>query len=140
MSGSDAVVRSFLAAMERADEEAALALVHEDLTFHNVPLAGPMPGGAAVRYHCRLFRRFTHEVRWEVVNQIADGHRVMHERVDHTRFIDGTVTVLPVVGVFEVHDGLISLWRDYWDTGCLIDQLGTDWASFERGLRTVRSA
>ncbi|ODU06241.1 MAG: hypothetical protein ABS81_05340 [Pseudonocardia sp. SCN 72-86] len=140
MSSADGdVVTAFLAAMEVADEEGALALVHDDLVFHNVPLAGPKPGGPAVRYHCRLFRRYAVHVRWELVNQVAERGRVIHERVDHTRFLDETTTVLPVVGVFEVRGGRIGLWRDYWDTTTLTTQLGTDWISFEQRLRAVPS-
>jgi limonene-1,2-epoxide hydrolase len=40
------------------------------------------------------------------------------ERVDH--FVgDQQTIVLPVVGVFEVHDGKITAWRDYFDSAGL---------------------
>lgn len=37
----------------------------------------------------------------------------MTERTD--RFEPGSWVDLPVMGVFEVHDGGINLWRDYFD-------------------------
>ncbi len=38
----------------------------------------------------------------------------MNERID--RFSrDGVVVELPVTGVFEVVDGRITRWTDYWD-------------------------
>ena len=42
----------------------------------------------------------------------------MNERTDHiTR--DGKTTALPLMGVFEVRDGKIALWKDYFDVGML---------------------
>ena len=44
----------------------------------------------------------------------ADGNTVFAERVDR---IDagGRHVDLPVVGVFELQDGKIAAWRDYFD-------------------------
>jgi limonene-1,2-epoxide hydrolase len=39
---------------------------------------------------------------------------VIAERVDHTRAGNKTVD-LPCVGVFEIRDGKIACWRDYFD-------------------------
>ena len=46
--------------------------------------------------------------------QLESGATVMNERTDRFRMAKGWVE-LPVVGVFEVHDGRITLWRDYFD-------------------------
>jgi limonene-1,2-epoxide hydrolase len=35
--------------------------------------------------------------------------------------IHGRWATLPVAGVFEIHDGKISLWRDYFDKATIID-------------------
>jgi len=39
---------------------------------------------------------------------------VMTERVDHFLVGDNRVSV-PCMGAFELRDGKISAWRDYWD-------------------------
>jgi limonene-1,2-epoxide hydrolase len=39
----------------------------------------------------------------------------MNERTDVLRARSGTEVRLPVAGVFEVRDGLITAWRDYYD-------------------------
>ncbi len=51
---------------------------------------------------------------FEVKRQAVSGNVVMNERVD--RFTVGGRTIeLPVMGVFELRDGLIASWRDYFD-------------------------
>ena len=60
------------------------------------------------------------EVDWPVsriaATGTADSGTVFTERVDRFRAGE-TWLELPVVGVFEVRDGRISLWRDYFDLG-----------------------
>lgn len=45
----------------------------------------------------------------------AGGTVVFAERVDRTDTRDGKHVDLPVVGVFEIVDGKIRAWRDYFD-------------------------
>jgi limonene-1,2-epoxide hydrolase len=45
------------------------------------------------------------------------GNKVLTERID--RIIDGEgreVMTVPVMGIFEIEDGRITAWRDYFDT------------------------
>jgi limonene-1,2-epoxide hydrolase len=45
------------------------------------------------------------------------GNKVLTERID--RIIDGEgreVMTVPVMGIFEIEDGRIAAWRDYFDT------------------------
>jgi limonene-1,2-epoxide hydrolase len=52
----------------------------------------------------------------DLLHLVADGDIVMTERVDH--FIgSGTSISLPVMGIIEVHDQVITAWRDYFDLG-----------------------
>ena len=51
------------------------------------------------------------------------GDLVLNERTD--RFGKGDQWAdLPVAGVFEVHDGKITLWRDYFDLTTMMTELG----------------
>ena len=52
--------------------------------------------------------------RLEVRNQIAAGNVVMNERTDYIT-INGTVVPLPICGVFEIENGRIKAWREYFD-------------------------
>ena len=48
---------------------------------------------------------------------LEKGNTVVTERVDHLNDASGkTLASLRVLGIFEVRDGKISGWRDYFDT------------------------
>ncbi|MDP1963089.1 MAG: limonene-1,2-epoxide hydrolase family protein [Reyranella sp.] len=51
---------------------------------------------------------------WDILNIIAHGNIVMAERLDRTR-VGGKGVDLPCCGVFELEDGKIHMWRDYFD-------------------------
>lgn len=45
------------------------------------------------------------------------GNKVLTERIDRIIDADGAeVMTVPVMGVFEIEDGKIAVWRDYFDT------------------------
>ncbi len=51
---------------------------------------------------------------WELLNIASQGNVVFTERVDRTKTTRGDVD-LPCAGVFEMEDGKIKEWRDYFD-------------------------
>jgi limonene-1,2-epoxide hydrolase len=53
-------------------------------------------------------------VVFEIVHLAARDNVVLTERVD-TFTVGQVVAGLPVMGTFEVRDGKISAWRDYFD-------------------------
>jgi limonene-1,2-epoxide hydrolase len=53
---------------------------------------------------------------------LADGEIVMTERVDHFIGTEQTISS-PVMGAFEVHDGAITAWRDYFDLNQFTSQM-----------------
>ena len=107
------VVQSFLRALEAKDLDTALSLLSEDVVYQNVPLPADR-GKAAVARTLRSFQRlFTgFEVRMRNIAE-RDGV-VLTERVD---VLSGPLLYLDiwVCGTFEVRDGRITLWRDYFD-------------------------
>lgn len=112
------VVRAFLAAMEQLDYDSALALVSEDCEYANIPMA-TVRGPAAIRSVLEPFFAPTLENRFEVLRAAATGPVVFLERLDRHRLQDRWVD-LPVTGVWEVHDGKITVWRDYFDAATLL--------------------
>jgi limonene-1,2-epoxide hydrolase len=50
-----------------------------------------------------------------LVNIAVNDDVVLTERVDAFTFTDGKKVALPVMGSFEVADGKIATWRDYFD-------------------------
>ncbi|MDH3603708.1 MAG: hypothetical protein OEU26_29205 [Candidatus Tectomicrobia bacterium] len=49
-----------------------------------------------------------------LINLLAEGDVVMVERMDRT-VVDGKSVDLPCFGIFEMREGKISEWRDYFD-------------------------
>lgn len=115
-------VTAFIDAIERLDIDGAVAMLAEDISYENMPMS-PIVGRVAVRATLAGFLGTASEVEWPVSSQFADGNRVANERVDRFK-IGGGWLELPVAGFFEVDDdGLITLWRDYFDLASYTDQL-----------------
>ncbi len=117
----EATVDAFVAAVERRDLAAAATFLADDVSYENVPMQ-PVTGKAATIAVLESFLVPANDVQWIVSRQLAGGTTVMNERVD--RFLMGSTWIeLPVVGVWEVVDGLITLWRDYFDLATFTRQM-----------------
>ena len=105
-------VEGFLNALQDSDLEAAEAALDENLLWENVGLPAIRGRARAIK----LFRQMEGRVGFEVkIHRIAaDGAAVLTERTDALVFGPLRLQVW-VCGVFEVHDGRITLWRDYFD-------------------------
>ena len=107
------VVTDFLNAMEDSDPEAAISMVADDIVYSNVSLPtirGRDHFASAARAYYRY--HFGFQV---LVHRIAqNGTSVLTERTDAV-FVGPFRMQFWVCGVFEVHDGKITLWRDYFD-------------------------
>jgi len=112
------VVRAFMAAMEKLDYDTAMAYVTDDCEYVNIPLA-TVYGPAGIREVLEPFFAPTLENEWIIKAMAADGPVVFMERLDRHRLPEGWVE-LPVTGVFEVHDGRIAKWRDYFDLATIM--------------------
>ena len=113
MADAIQVVREFCAAWEARDQQRILDAFTDDGVYHNMPLE-PAVGKAAIAALLGVILGPASEVKFEIKHIAADGDVVLTERVD--RFIIGGKTVeLPVMGAFEVRDGKIAAWRDYFD-------------------------
>ena len=116
-----AVVAEFIAAIEARDVAAAVALLADDCEYDNVPI-GKVHGPAAVAGILAPMLDACSEVTWPVHRQAASGHLVLNERTDRFLMDHGWVEI-PVVGVWEVVEGRITLWRDYFDEATYRGQL-----------------
>ncbi len=108
-------VRSFIAAIEAKEIDRATAMVAETISYENMPMQ-PIVGRDAVAATLGMFLEPAGEVEWVMLRELVDGPLVMNERLDRFKIGDGWLE-LPVAGVFEVVDGQITLWRDYFDMG-----------------------
>lgn len=115
------VVRRFMTLMEPLDYDAALKLVSGSVEYINPPPIGAVRGPDGVRAVLQPFFAPTLENQLKIVRAAAAGPVVFVERLDRHRLADKWVE-LPVTGVFEVHDGLITYWRDYFDAATILSQ------------------
>ena len=116
------VVAAFIGAIEALDIDGAVDLLADDVSYENVPVT-PIVGKEAVRSTLEGFLGVAGAVEWPVLREVVVGNVVVNERLDRFRIGDGWLE-LPVAGFFEVtDDGLISLWRDYFDMSTYLNQL-----------------
>ena len=121
MSSALDVVRGFMAAAEKRDYDAAMEFLADDIEYQNMPLP-PVHGKAAVRETLEALLAMCAGSEWVVHRELADGDLVMNERTD--RFLlKGEWVDLPVAGVFELRDGRIALWRDYFDLPTIMSKM-----------------
>jgi limonene-1,2-epoxide hydrolase len=107
------IVEAFIAAWNRMDIPAALAMMRDDAVWENVPI-GPARGMAEI--HAAMAQFPAVDGIDFVTHHIAvNGNVVLTERTD--RFlIGGRWRDLRVMGTFEIDGaGRIAHWRDYFD-------------------------
>ena len=122
MSSPGEVVSAFISAVEAKDIDAALDFLADDVSYENVPMS-PISGKPTVRAVLSGFLAAATDVEWVVTRQLESGSVVVNERLDRFQIGSGWLE-LPVAGFFEVTaDGLISLWRDYFDMGSYTRQM-----------------
>jgi limonene-1,2-epoxide hydrolase len=117
------VVKRFIAALAQKDFETALPYVAESCEYDNLPL-GKVYGPAGVRGVLEPFFAPTLENEWVILREAAQGPTVFLERLDRHRLATGWVE-LPVTGVWEVHDGLITVWHEYFDAPTILSKWPT---------------
>jgi limonene-1,2-epoxide hydrolase len=113
-AANDRMVREFLAAWERRDTDHIVERFAEDGVYHSVPLT-PIVGREAIRAFVAGFEG-KQSGHIEIHHQVATRTVVMNERTDHI-YLNGTLVDLPIMGVFEIADGCITAWREYFDLG-----------------------
>jgi limonene-1,2-epoxide hydrolase len=110
---NEKIIREFIQAWSRLDPEELSSYFSQDGVYHNMP-AAPVGGRENVKKMIAGFTRTWTETRWEILHILSSRDVVVAERVDHTRAGDKSVA-LACTGVFEMKDGKIKVWRDYFD-------------------------
>jgi limonene-1,2-epoxide hydrolase len=119
---NEALVSEFCDAWAARDVDAILAYFHDDAVYHNIPVE-PAVGPEAIRAVVEMFVPPADAIEFVVHHIFSNpaGDVVFTERTD--RFVMGDKTIeLPVAGVFELRDGKIAAWRDYFDLQTFMSQ------------------
>ncbi|MDP6652621.1 MAG: limonene-1,2-epoxide hydrolase family protein [Gammaproteobacteria bacterium] len=113
MSQNESIVREFIAAWSNLDPVELASYFTEDGTYHNMP-SGATTGRDNIQQFIAGFSRSWESTDWEIISLVADGDMVIVERLDKT-VVAGSPVNLPCVGIYEMENGKIKMWRDYFD-------------------------
>ncbi len=113
------IVTDFCAAWGRLDWDAIHAHLTDDIFYHNIPMA---PTRGLDEFKAFFAATPVSEAAFEIHHIAANGNVVMTERTDKL-LIGGTMIVIRVMGVFEIREGKIAVWRDYFDMAEFASQM-----------------
>jgi limonene-1,2-epoxide hydrolase len=113
VAGSEQVVREFCDAWSESDLERIMGFFADDAVYHNIPME-PVVGTDAIRTFIEGFTAMVERIEFEIRHLAVNGDVVLTERVDTFVRSEGSVG-LPVMGTFDLADGKITAWRDYFD-------------------------
>jgi len=113
-TSATATVTAFIDHLNAMQQDEAFALLADAIVYHNIPMQ-PVIGPAAVK---AVFDQIPYDAVEFITHHSAEaGGVVLNERTDRFLLKDGRWVALRVMGVFEVADGKITAWRDYFDLG-----------------------
>ena len=128
MSDNQQIMRDFMAVVNSNNIDRIMEFFAPDCFFHNVPLE-PAKGTEAIREVLMSVLSISTEVEWTVHNiaETAEGH-VMTERTDAFA-MNGIWVRLLVMGIFELENGKITSWRDYFDANQMVQMMTEEYDS-----------
>lgn len=113
MVENEKIIRDFIAAWSRLNTDEIVGYFSEDGVYHNMPFK-PVKGHADLKAFIANFIKDWTATDWDILTLVSTGDTVVAERLDRTRLGERSVN-LPCCGVFEMADGKIRVWRDYFD-------------------------
>jgi limonene-1,2-epoxide hydrolase len=120
MSTPADIVRIFLAMWETPGgiDKSLRDYFTPETVYENVGLSTTTGIDQALAVFAGFTASLGMQTMWvENLHVAASGDTVLTERIDHVRDGSGkTLMSIRVMGVFEVKDGKIVAWRDYFDT------------------------
>jgi limonene-1,2-epoxide hydrolase len=122
MTDNITIIREFIAAWSHLDADELADYFTDDGVYHNMPSV-PVSGRDNI---CALISNFIGNwtnTEWVIVTIMAQANVVIAERMDRTRLGEKSVD-LRCCGVFEMRDGKIAAWRDYFDMATYTRALG----------------
>lgn len=128
-ASSTETVRGLWAALSRRDWDAVAGHIAPDGIYIDVPV-GPTAaarGPIDVVKRLRIGLEPLADYRNHEGLLVADGEVVMYEHAETWTFAGGEVVELPFVSVHRVRDGRITLWKDYWDFGSVVNAAPSGW-------------
>ena len=121
-------LHQLFADLERLDFAAVAAHCTEDCSYEDVPFTeATAVGRDAIRAKLELGLATLERLPTTIHELLERDDTIMIERTEVWHHPTGERATLPVAAVFKFRDGLISLWRDYWDAKTLFAQQPASW-------------
>jgi limonene-1,2-epoxide hydrolase len=114
----DEVVSAFCECWERGNADEQADYFADDAVYQNMPLPAVV-GKDAIHDALRSINGVMDGFSVVIHRQISSGTVVMNQRTDVLKAF-GKSCEVPVVGVFEVVDGKIKDWREYYDNDTVL--------------------
>jgi len=124
MSQNADVVNQFCDTWKHRNIDQLLTFFAADAIYTNIPIDPPNVGVEAIRKAIEGFAAAAEEIEF-IVHASAENAEtgiVMNERTDRFK-IGGKWVEARVMGVFELRDGKIHAWRDYFDMNQFTSQI-----------------
>ena len=123
------LVARFWEALYARDWALLRTFFDEKSIYYDVPTgttaAARGPAGIEARLRLGLDRLAGYDHGRSAV--VVSGGVVVTEHEEHWRWPTGESVTLPFVSIQHVKDGVITLWRDYWDLGTLMAGAPPNW-------------
>ena len=123
---------------QKMDVDAMVAMMADDFVWQlNVPRSKIVRGRDAAREELALHSELSTGMVGgsEIQTVVSSGDTVVVERIDVNEMGDKAVS-FNVCAIFDVRDGKLTCWREYWDTGHIAQQLGIDAVTMFDALET----
>lgn len=116
-----ALINQFFQFWCAGDIEGVLSLCHEAIIWDNVPMK-PIQGRAKVADFLGRFGQGMTARHYDILTMMEKDHRVFIEAVENY-IRDGKSVRVRFMSAFEIENGLIKQWRDYFDLSTVQRQL-----------------
>ncbi|MDX2142088.1 MAG: nuclear transport factor 2 family protein [Rhodospirillaceae bacterium] len=118
------VAQEMVDAWNTLDLERIIATFAEDGVLHSV-MVEPVQGRAALRQHLSGLLSGATRLELRLKNVAVAGNVVFLERLDDFDY-KGRHGAVPVVGVMEIGEGKVKVWREYYDRASLLREMGVE--------------
>jgi limonene-1,2-epoxide hydrolase len=125
MATSEQVVRGFCDAVGKRDVELLRPMLADDVVYQNVGMAATAGINDVLANLQSQWQMFAGVYEFRMVNIASAGDVVLTERVDVVG-AEGQSYPVPVMGAFEVREGKIAQWRDYFDSALIGKMMSGD--------------
>ena len=120
MGQNTEIVQDFIRCWSDFEIEKIMSFFTDDCVYHNIPME-KMEGRAAAAAFITGMQ--PESVHWEILSIAENNDKVLTERIDNFVLPGGKNLSIPVMGTFEIENGEIKAWRDYFDLTTFTSQM-----------------